>query len=100
MPTRNTAVLTRIVESLGDLVSSPSDALARLEQEFNDSLLLVAGNVNDVARHAEKLRLAITADEAPQVLNYIARTEVVGITIDHVEDAINSTFGEDRFIEP
>jgi len=100
MPTRNTPVLQQIIESLGDLISSPADALARIEEHFKDALILIPGDVHDVARHAEKLRLAITEEERGTVLDYIARTQVVSITIDHVEDAINSLFGEERFIEP
>lgn len=98
MPSRNTEVLQRIVKALGD--NAPTDALARLEEEFQDSLLIVAGTVEDVARHAEKLRLAITEPERGVVLDYIGRTHVAEISIDHVEDSINSVFGEDRFIEP
>ncbi|MEQ1858453.1 MAG: hypothetical protein ABMA13_00800 [Chthoniobacteraceae bacterium] len=97
MPTRNTVVLQRIIEALGD--DAPPDALARLEAEFQSSLLIVAGTVEDVARHAEKLRLAITEQERPLVLDYIAKTSVAQLTIDHVEDAINSLW-TDRFIEP
>lgn len=58
-----------------------------------------AGNVHDVARHAEKLRLAVTDDECGLVLDHLAQTGAINITIDHVEDAINSLF-DDRFIEP
>ena len=37
MPTRNTEVLERIVKILG--ISAPQEALARLEQGFESSLL-------------------------------------------------------------
>jgi hypothetical protein len=93
MPTRNTVVLQRIVEVLGD--TAPHDALARLEQEFESSLLIVAGDLNDVARHAEKLRLAITEPERAKVLDYIGRSHAAEIT----KDATHTLF-EDRFIEP
>ena len=93
MPTRNTPLLERIVKALGE--SAPSDALARLEDEFKDSLLVVAGDVNTVARDAEKLRLAITTEECSVVLDHLD----VEITIDQVEEAINSLF-PDRFVEP
>jgi hypothetical protein len=83
MPTRNTAVLTQIVESLGDLVLSAPHALAKLEWHFKDQLLIVAGDVNDVERHAEKLRLAITTPEAGLVLDHIGGTSVVAITIEN-----------------
>jgi len=54
MPSRNTPVLNQIIEAFGD--SSP-DALARLQEYFKDSLVIVAGDVQTVAAHAEKLRL-------------------------------------------
>ncbi len=97
MPTRNTVVLQRIVNVLGE--NAPPDAVARLEREFENSLLIVAGDVKDVARHAVKLRLAITHPERGVVLDHIGRTHAAKITIDHVEDAINTLF-PDRFIEP
>src|SRR5438477_98341 len=40
MPTRNTPVLTQIIDALGDLVSSPADALAGLEQHFKKDQLI------------------------------------------------------------
>ena len=70
MPSRNTATLTGIVTALGDLVSSPTDSLARLEQHFQNVLLVNAGATRDVANFAEQLRLAITTDECAQVLDY------------------------------
>ena len=93
MPTRNTPVLERIVKALGD--TAPPDAQARLEKEFASSLVVVAGDVNTVARDAEKLRLAITTNECAVVLDYLD----VEITIDDTEEAINSLFPE-RFVEP
>ena len=96
MPTRNTSVLNQIIEALGD--SSP-DALARLEEYFKDSLLIVAGDIQTVAAHAEKLRLAVITSECGQVLDFIAQRQIARISIDQVEDAINTLF-EDRFIEP
>ena len=93
MPTRNTVVLERIVKALG--ITAPQDALARLEEEFKDALLVVAGDVNTVARDAQKLRLAITTEECAVVLDHLD----VEITIDHVEEAINTLFPE-RFVEP
>ena len=97
MPTRNTKVLQRIIRALGK--NAPQRALPRLEKEFQGSLLIVAGTLNDIARHAEKLRLAITETECGKVLDYIGHKHTAGITIDHVEDAINTLF-PDRFIEP
>ena len=95
--TRNTPVLTQIIEALGDLLISSPHALARLERHFENSLLVVAGDLNQVAAHAEKLRLAVITTECAQVLDHLAPQ--IRITIDHVEDAINTLF-EDRFIEP
>jgi len=93
MPTRNTVVLERIVKAL--VGKGPQDALATLEREFESSLLVVAGDTNDVARNAEKLRLAITTQECSVVLDYLD----VEITIDDTEEAINSLF-PNRFVEP
>jgi len=92
MPTRNTPVLERIIKALG--VTTPH-TLARLEREFESSLLVVAGDTNTVARDAEKLRLAITTEECAVVLDHLD----VEITIDDTEEAINSLF-PDRFQEP
>jgi hypothetical protein len=95
MPTRNTVVLERIVKALGE--SASQDALARLEDEFKDSLLVVAGDVNDVAQQAEQLRLAITREECAAVLDDLAPQ--ARISLDQTEEAINTLF-PDRFIEP
>jgi hypothetical protein len=99
MPSRNTEVLQQIIQTLDGLLTSKPHALARLEIFFKDSLLLVAGNENDVAQHAEKLRLAIIEDETGPVLDYIHKHQLACITIDHVEDAINAVY-PDRFVEP
>ena len=50
-------------------------------------------------KHERPLRATIITPECASVLDYIGNTNVAGITIDHVEDAINTLF-EDRFIEP
>ena len=97
--TRNTPLLTQIIEILGDLLISSPHALARLERQFQDSLLVIAGDVQTVAAHAEQLRLAVITSECGLVLDHIGRTHAADISIDHVEDAINTLF-EDRFIEP
>lgn len=94
MPTRNTRVLMKILQ----VINAPEGSLQRLEEHFKNDLLVVAGNTRTVARYAKKLRLHITPSELPQVLDHLAKK--VRITIDHVEDAINTVFGEDRFIEP
>jgi len=95
MPTRNTGTLTQIIEALGDLAQP--DALARLEDHFKDSLLIVAGSTQTVARHAEELRLAITTDECALVLDHLAPQ--IRITIDQTDEAINALY-PGRFIEP
>lgn len=92
MPTRNTPVLKQIVEDLD--ISSPQ-ALARVEDRFKDSLLVVAGDTKLIAQQAEELRLAITTDECGQVLDHLAPQ----ISLDQTEEAINTLF-PDRFIEP
>ena len=79
MPTRNTVVLKRIVEALG------IDALTRLEAHFQNELLTVV-SAQQIARHAEQLRLEISESECAVVLDHIAHE----ITIDQVEDAINA----------
>ena len=97
MPTRNTVVLETIVKALGE--KAPQDALAKLEAHFHDQLLTVVGDTAHVADFAEQLRLAITTPEESIVLDHIAREGMVGMSIDHVEEAINTLF-PDRFIEP
>ena len=72
--TRNTPVLTQVIETLGDLLISSPHALARLERHFENSLIIVAGDVNQVAEHAEKLRLAVITSECGLVLDHIGRT--------------------------
>ena len=99
MPTRNTPVLQSVIETLGDQIARPKIALATLEEHFGSVLVTIAGDTNDVARHAEKLRLAITQSERGKVLDHIGHTRVAELTIDHVEEAINTLF-PDRFIEP
>jgi hypothetical protein len=97
MPTRNTAVLTQIIEALDGLLISEPHALARLEDHFKDSLLVVAGDTQLVASQAEELRLAIITSECGVVLDHLAPQ--VRISIDQTEEAINTLF-EDRFQEP
>lgn len=95
MPTRNTPVLQSIIESLG--IARPEQALATLEEQFKDSLLVVAGDTQTVAKHAEELRLAITTAECSSVLDHLAPH--ICISIDQAEESINTLF-PDRFIEP
>jgi hypothetical protein len=99
MPSRNTEVLQQIIQTLDGLLVSEPHALARLEIFFKDSLLLVAGNQTDVAQHAEHLRLAIIEEERGPVLDYIQEHRLSHITIDQVEEAINTLY-PGRFVEP
>jgi hypothetical protein len=95
MFTRNTEVLETIVKALGD--SAPQDSLAKLEAHFHEQLLVVAGDVQTVAKQAEHLRLAITTHECGLVLDHLAPQ--VCILLDQMEEAIYTLF-PDRFIEP
>ena len=99
MPTRNTPVLQSIIDVLGDQIARSDEALARLEERFNDSLLIVAGDTKQVAEFAQRLRLAITTPECSSVLDHIANRSLAGVHIEIVEDAINTLY-ENRFIEP
>jgi len=54
IPTANTALLRRIIECPGDRLAAPQDALVGIEQEFEGELLIGAGSVNDVTKHALK----------------------------------------------
>ena len=100
MSTRNTAVLSEVVDVLFVGVDEQATALTRLEHHFRDRLLVDAGNAAVVGVYAEQLRLRITANERSTVLDYIGQQKMVMVTIDKVEDAINEHFGWDRFIEP
>ena len=100
MSTRNTAVLCEIVDVLYVGVDEQAAALTRLEQHFRDRLLVDVGHVATVGTYAEQLRLSITEDERSVVLDYIGEKQMVMVTIDIVETAINERFGWDRFIEP
>lgn len=99
MSTRNTPVLRTIVDVLFTDLDEQATALNRLENHFHDRLLVDVGNVATVGEYAERLRLRITVDERSMVLDYIAEHQMIIITIDVVETAVNDLF-EDRFIEP
>jgi hypothetical protein len=99
MPSRNTEVLQQIITTLDGLLTSTPHALAHLEIKFKNSLLIVAGNEQQVAQYAKELRLAIIDKERGAVLDYIHEKALVAVTIDHVEEAINTLF-PDRFVEP
>lgn len=94
MCTRNTEVIAQILDVLH--INEPQ-SLAKLEERFNDSLLVVAGDIETVAKHAAELRLAITTEECALVLDHLAPR--FRISIDEVEEVINTLF-PDRFIEP
>ena len=53
----------------------------------------MSADVNIVGEYAEQLRLNITEDERSNVLDYIAEQKMVVVTIDIVEEAINSLLG-------
>jgi hypothetical protein len=91
---------TQILEEIINVLSLPPQALDQMERHFDHRLILDAGNVDTIEQAAKKLRLRITREECADVLDYIARKGMVGVTIDHVEQAINELLGEDRFIEP
>ncbi len=93
---RNTKILEEIIEVL----SLPHDALVHLESHFDHRLILDAGNTETVGDCARRLRLRVEPEERQAVLDFIAQKGLVSISIDHVEDAVNSLLGEDRFIEP
>ena len=97
---RNTPILQEIVDVLFTDLDEQATALNRLENHFHDRLLMDVGNVATVGEYAEQLRLTITEDERSTVLDYIAEQKMVVVTIDVVEEAINSLLGWDRFIEP
>ena len=97
--TRNTLLLSEIIQVLSDWLPDKEAALARLEDHFQNTFILIAGNIEFVATAAESLRLAIITDECPAVLDYIAQKSIVGITVEDVDEAINELF-DDRFIEP
>lgn len=100
MSTRNTPVLREIVDVLFPALDEQATALHRLEGHFHDRLLVDVGNMETVGEYAEQLRLRITKDELFTVLDYIGEKQMVMITIDVAETAINERFGWDRFVEP
>ena len=93
---RNTILLNEIV----NVLSLPSHALKQLEHHFSARLILDAGSVDTIEAAAKQLRLRVSREECPAVLDYIASKGMVGIMVDVVEQAINELLGEDRFIEP
>jgi predicted lipase len=100
MSTRNAPVLREIIDVLFTNVGEQASALNRLEHHFSHRLLADVGDISTVGQYAEQLRLRITEDERSVVLDYIAEQKMVVVTIDVVENAINSLLGWDRFVEP
>ena len=90
----------KILEELVNVLNLPHDALVHLECHFDRRLIIDAGDVETLATFARRLRLRVEPDERQAVLDYIASKGMVGVTIDNVEEAINSLLGEDRFQEP
>jgi len=97
---RNTPLLQEIINVLSDQLFNKETAMRDLEHHFDLRLLADVGSVSVIEAHAKTLRLRVEKEECPLVLDYIASKGLGGITIDHVEEAINSLLGEDRFIEP
>jgi hypothetical protein len=91
---------TQILEEIINVLHLPPEHLAHLEQHFDHRLILDVGNVDSIATHAKQLRLRVEKEECPLVLDYIAANQMVSITVEVVEQAINELLGEDRFIEP
>ena len=97
---RNHTLIEQVVKALGTLVTDEQAAVKVLAHHFQHHLIVNVGNVQHIAAFAKHLRMRVTDDECGDVLDYIAQESLVGLTIDHVETAINERFGEDRFIEP
>ena len=97
---RNHTLIEQVVKALGNLVTDEQAAVKVLEHHFQHQLIVNVGNVQHITEFAKHLRMRVTDDECGDVLDYIAQESLVGLTIDHVETAINERFGEDRFIEP
>ena len=92
---RNEAIICEII----GLVHGSHEQEKQLMKHFKDRLILDAGNAKLVAKYAKKLRLNISKEECSQVLDAIAQRELVGITIEQVDEVVNDLFGN-RFIEP
>ena len=97
MATRNTRELRRIIKALG--IKPQKHAMQKLEKQFANELLLVAGTTQQVAEYAKDLRFDITPTEHHAALDYIARKKLLHLNIDDVEAAMTALF-EDRFMEP
>jgi hypothetical protein len=91
---------TQILEEIINVLHLSNISLEVLEEHFQDRLILDVGSVSVIEVHAKQLRLRVEKEELALVLDYIAQNGIVSITIDAVEEAVNSLLGEDRFIEP
>ncbi len=96
---RNNALLQEIIDVLDSKLDDPRYALDHLEGHFHHRLLVDVGNTTTVATMASQLRLSIIEEECSRVLDYMAETNVVRITVDHVEQVVWELF-DNRFIEP
>ena len=95
MPDRNEAVICEII----GVLRGSHEQEKQLMNHFKDRLILDAGNVEQVGRYAEQLRLRITEEECAQVLDAIYSRSMVGINFEQVDEVANDLF-PDRFIEP
>jgi hypothetical protein len=96
---RNTPILREIVQVLSPELEDSEYALDRLENHFQDRLIVDAGDAATVGSWATQLRLQITQEECSMVLDAIAEQKMVSVTVDHVETVVYDLFGN-RFIEP
>ena len=94
MVDRNQSLIEEIVYVLNDSVAERI-----LLDHFKHRLILDVGSVDVVTEFAKDLRLNITKEECSQVLDHIAAKAMVGISIENVDEAINTLFNN-RFIEP
>ena len=95
MPDRNQPIIHEIMS----VINGSRELEQRLLQHFKDRLILDAGNTQQVAKYAKKLRLQISEQECSQVLDSIAQRHLVSIDIEHVDEVVNDLF-PNRFIEP
>ena len=91
---------TQILEEIVNVLHLSPEHLVRLEHHFDRRLILDVGNTGTIQKAAKTLRLRVEKQECGAVLDYISQKGMVSITIDHVEEAVNTLLGEDRFIEP
>jgi len=91
---------TQILEEIVNVLHLSPEHLVHLERHFDHRLLVDVGNVESISTHANRLRLRVEKEECGLVLDYIAQKGMVMVTIDHVEEAVNSVLGEHRFVEP